>query len=183
MSYMTVETTNLIGCVCYSLQDDANNIQNGAIVGKGDLVEGEKSIYKAIEDVTNGMYLVANPAWSYNNNSVTDQNEENFVNVKGVPFRAYKLMEDKKYKIGNLPADTTFAKGEFVKYDFSSGKYVKDSISKSGLKVVDVEEIGFPYCVGSYGVQITGDSTNKYGYAVDTRNTKYTIEVVPVAAE
>lgn len=179
-SYMTVETTNLIGCSCYSLQDDANDIQNGAIVGKGDLVDGEMSVYKAIADVKDGMYLVANPAWSYDE-SATAQNEENFVNVKGVPFRVYELKKDKKFKIGNLPADTTFEKGDYVKYE--SGKYAKDETKKSGLKVVAVEEIGFPYCVGSYGVKVTGDSTNEYGYAIDTRNTKYTIEVVPVAAE
>lgn len=180
MSYMTVETTNLIGCVCYSLQDDVNDIQNGAIVGKGDLVDDEMSVYKAIADVKNGMYLVANPAWSYDE-SATAQNEENFVNVKGVPFRVYELKKDKKFKIGNLPADTTFEKGDYVKYE--SGKYTKDETQKSGLKVVAVEEIGFPYCVGSYGVKVIGDGANEYGYAIDTRNTKYTIEVVPVAAE
>lgn len=176
-NYMTVETTNVIGCVCYSFQDDKNDIQNGAIVGKGDLVEGETSIYIATTAVSaNNMYLVANPAWSYNDNSATDQNEENFINVKGVPFRVYELKKDKKFKIGNLPAETKFKKGDYVKYN--DGKYEKDESLKSGLKVVAVEEVGFPYCVGSYGVKITGDGENKYGYAVDTRNTKYTIEVV-----
>ena len=183
MSYMTVETTNLYGSSCFSLQDDTKDIQNGAIVGKGDLVEGEKSIYKVTSDVSGGMYLVANPAWSYNDNSVTDQNEENYINVAGVPFRVYDLKVNSKYKIGNLPSSVTISKGDFIKYDYASGEYAVDSTGKSGLKVVDVEEIGFPYCIGSYGVQVTGDSANKYGYAIDTRNTKYTIEVVPVAAD
>ena len=42
-TYMTVETTNLNGCSCFSLQSDAD-VENGAIVGKGDLVTGEKSV-------------------------------------------------------------------------------------------------------------------------------------------
>lgn len=173
-SYMTVETTALHGCTCFSLQSDSD-IQNGAIVGKGDLVTGEKSVYAALETYTDdAMYLVANPAWSYKNGSLTDQNEENFINKAGVAFKVYELKKDRKYKIGNVPATVTLEKGDFV--EFKDGTYAKaDSDTK--LKVVDVEDIGFPYCIGSAGVVITGDSKNEYGYAVDTRNVKYTIEV------
>lgn len=172
-NYMTVETTNLEGCANFSLQS-TSDIQNGAIVGKGDLVTGEKSVYTALDDYTDGMYLVANPAWSYNDNSATDQNEENFINKAGVPFRVYELKKDRKYKIGNVPATITLEKGDFV--EFKDGAYAK-AATDTKLKVVDVEEIGFPYCIGSAGVAITGDSTNEYGYAIDTRVVKYTIEV------
>ena len=47
----------------------------------------------------------------------------------------------------------------------------------SGLKVVAVEEVGFPYCIGSIGAQVVGDSGNEYGYATGAKTTKYTIEV------
>lgn len=173
-NYMTVETTNLIGCVCYSLQSESD-IQNGAIVGKGDLVEGERSIYKALDDYTDGMYLVANPAWSYDDSCVTNQNEENFINVAGVPFKVYELKKDKKYTIGNVPSDITLEKGDYV--EFTGGAYAKAS-GTSELIVEDVIEQGFPYCIGSAGVQLTGDSTNKYGYALDTSTKKYVIRVV-----
>ena len=172
-SYMTVETTALHGCTCFSLQSDSD-VQNGAIVGKGDLVTGEKSVYTALDDYSGGMYLVANPAWSYKDSSSTDQNEENFINKAGVAFRVYELKKDRKFKIGNVPATVTLAKGDFVEY--KDGAYAK-ATADTKLKVVDVEEIGFPYCIGSAGVVITGDSTNEYGYAIDTRNVKYTIEV------
>lgn len=170
-SYMTVETTALHGCTCFSLQSTAD-VQNGAIVGKGDLVDGEKSVYVALDDYSGGMYLVANPAWSYKDSSLTDQNEENFINKAGIAFRVYELKKDRKFKIGNVAG--TFEKGDFV--EFADGAYAKSDTATS-LKVVDVEEIGFPYCVGSAGVAITGDDTNEYGYAIDTRNVKYTIEV------
>lgn len=172
-NYMTVETTFLDGCANFSLQS-TSDIQNGAIVGKGDLVTDEKSVYTALDDYTDGMYLVANPVWSYKDGSVTDQNEENFINKAGVSFRAYELKKDRKFKIGNVPATVTLAKGDFV--EFKDGAYAKAS-ADTKLKVIDVEEIGFPYCIGSAGVTITGDSANKYGYSIDTRVIKYTIEV------
>lgn len=174
MSYMTVETTNLIGCVCYDLQS-TGDVQNGAIVGKGDLVTGEKSVYTALEDYSDGMYLVAQSAWSYNDNSATDQNEENFINKANVPFRVYELKKDKKFKIGNVPSTITLAKGDFV--EFTNGAYAK-AAADTNLKVVDVEEVGFPYCIGSAGVVVTGDASNTYGSAIDTRVVKYTIQVM-----
>lgn len=173
MNYMTVETTNLHGCACFSFQA-TTDIQNGAIVGKGDLVIGENSIYNSLDDYTNGMYLVANPAWSYNDNSLTDQNEEKFINKAGTPFRVYELKKNRKFKIGNLPLSVTLEKGDFI--EFKDGSYAK-AASDTKLKVIDIEEIGFPYCIGAAGVAITGDTSNQYGYAIDTRVTKYTIEV------
>lgn len=35
--FMTVETTNVYGCPCFSLQS-TTDVQNGAVVGKGDLL-------------------------------------------------------------------------------------------------------------------------------------------------
>ena len=172
MSYMVCETTNLSGAKIVSLQA-TKDLQNGSIVGKGDLVTGEKSVYTALDATTDGKYLVANPAWSYDNNRVTDQNEENYINKEGIAFRAYRLEKDMKYKIYGI--EETFAKDDEVEYDAASGKYQKGS--DTGLKVVDVEEVGFPYCIGSIGAKVVGDSDNKYGYATGAKTTKYTIEV------
>ena len=171
-TYMTVETTNLTGSVCFSMQSE-EDIQNGAIVGKGDLISGENSIYAAISDYTDGMYLVANPAWNYDDSRLTNQNEENYINKSNIPFRTYRLEKDMKFKIGN--ADIEFEKGDFIEY--KDGAYAKAS-GTSSLKVVEIEESGFPYFVGSYGVKVTGDTTNEYGYALNTRRKKYTIQVM-----
>lgn len=167
--YRVAESTNVIGARIFSLQS-TKDIQNGALVGKGDLVTGEKEVYSAIDDITNGAYLVLNPAWSYTNNSATDQNEENYINKAGIAFRAYRLDKDMKFKIANV--SEKFNKGDFVKYNATDDKFEVDA-SGDTYKVVDVEEIGFPYVVGSYGVK-QGDS----GYVVNTKTTKYTIEVV-----
>ena len=174
MSYMVVETTLVDGARLFSLQS-TKDLQNGAIVGKGDLVTGEREIYNALDDVTDGKYLVANPAWSYDDSRLVNQNEENYINKKGIAFRAYRLEKDMKYKISNI--DETFSVGDYVKYNATAGKYEKDSSNASGLKVVAVEEVGFPYCIGSIGAKVVGDSGNEYGYATGAKTTKYTIEV------
>ena len=174
MSYMVVETTLVDGARLFSLQS-TKDLQNGAVVGKGDLVTGEREIYNAIDEVTGGKYLVANPAFSYDDSRLVNQNEENYINKKGIAFRAYRLEKDMKYKIYNI--DETFSVGDYVKYNATAGKYEKDSSNASGLKVVAVEEVGFPYCIGSIGAKVVGDSGNEYGYATGAKTTKYTIEV------
>lgn len=173
MSYMTVETTLVDGARLFSLQS-TKDVQNGAIVGKGELVTGEREIYNAIDDVTGGMYLVANPAWSYDDSRLVNQNEENFINKAGIPYRVYRLEKDMKFKVTGVA--TTFAVGDEVKYDPTTETYVAGT--DTGLKVVAVEEVGFPYCIGSIGTQVVGDTGNEYGYATGAKTTKYTIEVM-----
>ena len=139
------------------------------------LTKLKREIYNAIDEVTDGKYLVANPAFSYDDSRLVNQNEENYINKKGIAFRAYRLEKDMKYKIYNV--DETFSVGDYVKYNATAGKYEKDSSNASGLKVVAVEEVGFPYCIGSIGAKVVGDSGNEYGYATGAKTTKYTIEV------
>lgn len=168
--FMVVETTFVPRSVCFSMQSDTD-VENGAIVGKGDLVDGETSIYEAETDYSAGMYLVAHPAWNYEVYRSTDLNEENYINKAGVPFRTYRLEKDMKYKVYNIDIDTPFVVGDGVK--FEGGKYVKDEGGSPKLKVVAVEDFGFPFCVGSGGT-LNGD----YGYAVGEVMKKYTIQVV-----
>ena len=117
------------------------------------------------------MYLVAHPAWSYDTSRMVNQNEENFINKAGIPFRTYRLEKDMKFKVYNIDVTTPFEIGDGVK--FESGKYVKDEGGSPKLKVVNVEDFGFPFCVGSQGTQ-----NGNFGYAVGEQMKKYTIEVV-----
>lgn len=171
-NFMVAESTNLTGARIFSLQA-TKDIQNGAIVGKGDLVTGMDQIYTTLDDYKDGMYLALNPAWSYENGTIK-QNEENYVNKADKPFRAYRLEKDMKYKVSNIAE--TFEVGDVVKYDATTGKYAKDEAGS--LKVVYVEEQGFPYCIGSAGVTVTGDTNNEYGKALGAKTIKYTIEVI-----
>lgn len=172
-NFMVAESTNLTGARIFSLQA-TKNIQNGAIVGKGDLVTGEDQIYTALDDYTGGMYLVLNPAWSYDDSRTVNQNEENYVNKANIPFRTYRLEKDMKYKIYNIAE--TFEVGDVVKYDSATGKYTKDP--DGSLRVETIEETGFPYCIGSAGVTLTGDTNNEYGSVIGAKTTKYVIRVI-----
>ena len=131
------------------------------------------SAYLTANFSPNFKYLVANPAWSYDDNRLVNQNEENYVNKAGVPYRVYRLEKDMKFKVSNIEA--TFAVGDEVEYDTTTETYVAGT--DTGLKVVAVEEVGFPYCIGSIGAQVIGDTGNEYGYATGAKTTKYTIEV------
>lgn len=172
-NFMVAESTNLTGARIFSLQA-TKDIQNGAIVGKGDLVSGEDQIYTALDDYTDGMYLVLNPAWSYDDSRMVNQNEENYVNKADKPFRAYRLEKDMKYKVYNI--EETFEVGDVVKYDAATGKYAKDD--DGSLKVERIEENGFPYCIGSYGVTVAGDTNNEYGHTIGAKTIKYVIRVI-----
>ena len=116
------------------------------------------------------MYLVANPAWVYETYKATDKNEESFINKANIAFRAYRLEKDMKYKISNIAGNADLAVGDFVEY--KDGAYAKaDEDTK--LKVVAVEELGFPYCIGSAGTK-----NADYGHSIGESTKKYTIEVV-----
>ncbi len=188
-NYNVVETTNLYGSKCLSFQANTD-IENGMLVAKGDLVTGEVDIYTAsVPTTSDEVYLVANPAWSYDDNRATDQNEENYINKAGVPFRVYQLKKDNKFKtystgITPIDEDTAVAVGQYITVDGSTNKpkavATKPTTGFVG-KVINVEEIGFPYCVGSLGKNVilgSGDNAVSMGYAVDTRVTKVTIEVI-----
>ncbi len=172
-SFMVAESTNLTGARIFSLQA-TKDIQNGAIVGKGELLSGESQIYEALDAVTDGMYLALNPAWSYDDSRKVNQNEENYMNRANAPFRAYRLEKDMKYKIYNIAE--TFEVGDVIKYDPATGKYAKDT--DGSLKVEAIEETGFPFCVGSYGVTVAGDTNNEYGYTIGAKTVKYVIRVI-----
>lgn len=194
-NYNVVETTNVWGAKCLSFQA-TSDIENGMLVAKGDLITGETDIYTAAVPTTSDeVYLVANPAWSYNDNRATDQNEENYINKAGVPFRGYQLKKDNKFKTystaitpitsGSDESTTTaVAVGQYITVDGTTNKPKAVSTKPtSGFigKVIAVEEIGFPYCVGSLGQNVvigSGDTVVTMGYSVDTRVTKVTIEVI-----
>lgn len=184
MAYNVVETTNMYGSKCLSFQA-TEDIENGFLVAKGDLVTGEKEIYTVSAPTTSDeVYLVANPAWSYDD-FATAQNEENFINKAGVAFRGYQLKKDNKFKVYStgITAEKELKVGQFITVDGSTYKpKAVDEKPETGFvgKIVDIEEFGFPYCVGSLGklVEIGSEPKESMGHAVDTRVTKVTIEVV-----
>jgi len=181
-NYNVVETTNMYGSKCFSFQA-TTDIENGFLITKGDLISGEKEIYVAkVPTDTDEVYLVTNPAWSYDDYKATDQNEENFINKAGISFRGRQLKKDNKFTVYNtgIASDVTIAKDQYITVDGTTHKpKAVDVAPATGFlgKIVLIEEIGFPYCIGSIGQPVINGS-DSMGYAADTRVTKVTIEVI-----
>ena len=131
MAYGVVHTTNLHGCDIYNFQSK-KDIENGSLITMGDLVDGERNIYTANLPATDSLatapvYLVANPAWDYDDCKTENQNEKNYINKAGVAFRGYELKPHKRFKITSysidpINEDTALAVGQFVGLQNGSGK-------------------------------------------------------------
>ena len=166
MAYGVVHTTNLSGCDNYSFQYTAD-IENGALVAKGDLIEGERQIYAAVLDAKEPAYLVAHPAWNYDDSTYAKKQEDAYINEAGKAFRVYELKANKKFAITSY----SIVGGETVKVGdelgvTAAGK-LSNAVTDSALivKVTAIDTYGFPYAVGSAGT-------------VDTTVKMVTVEVV-----
>ena len=166
MAYGVVHTTNLSGCDNYSFQYTAD-IENGALVAKGALVEGERQIYTAVLDAKEPAYLVANPAWNYDDSTYAKKQEDAYINKAGKAFRVYELKANKKFAITSY----SIVGGDDVKIGDELGVTAAGKLSKAVadsaliVKVTAIDNYGFAYAVGSAGT-------------VDTTVKMITVEVV-----
>ena len=153
--------------------DDVINAKNNIKV-----INGERSLYlstktqmKLFDGVAVLYYVTYEDIEKINEYSVGKpcsliSNENNSI--------VYGIVKNVAFDKARKKLTVCFADYVIDLYDDELGTY---DVTIGNDIIVDVEEIGFPYCIGSAGVKITGDSTNKYGYAIDTRVVKYTIEV------
>ena len=166
MAYGVVHTTNLSGCDNYSFQYTAD-IENGALVAKGALVEGERQIYTAVLDAKEPAYLVANPAWNYDDSTYAKKQEDAYINKAGKAFRVYELKANKKFAITSY----SIVGGDDVAIGDELGVTAAGKLSKAVtdsaliVKVTAIDNYGFAYAVGSAGT-------------VDTTVKMVTVEVV-----
>ncbi len=164
-----VETSFLEGCICRSFISD-REIDNGTLISKGDLEENEREIYKAEFNVKKPAYLVADPKGGAEDDTYEKKYDEAFhTNEACVPFRGYKLMKDRRYRVTSDITAETLAEGDFVIAD-EDGKLKKaasaDNPGNAFVGVIrKVDSNGFGYHIGSAGV-------------VSTAVTKYLVEVL-----
>lgn len=183
MSYGIVESTECSGRL-FSFQS-TTDMENGAVVKMGALQTGEADIYVGdVPAVGDRVFLVDNPAWSYEREYATYQNEDNFINKAGIPYRVRELKVLDKFKVTDysiapIDDDTALAVGQLVVVDGTTNKLKavasSTTVTTYGFvgEIEAIETLGFPYCVGSLG---TSDST--YGYNVSTAKTRVKIKVV-----
>lgn len=190
MAYGVVHTTNLSGCDCYSFMNADSDIENGSLVTKGDLVEGERDIYQCAAPATatlgtSPVFLVANPAWNYDDCSVINQNEDNYINKAGKPFRVYELKPNKRYRVSVGMLTGTVAAGSYVGLSNGSFKGAVTTSAPTGSafvgKIISIDSIGFDYAVGSAGIT-SGSGKTATGGVVQNTQKFALIEVVQNSA-
>ena len=146
------------------------DIDNGYLVSKGALATGEREIYNVTFDTTAPAFLVANPAWDYDDNTYIKKYDESiYTNKAGVSFRVYELRPYDRFEVSGDAVDTTLTVGDTVGMG-ATGLITKDATSKFQGKVIGVNQTGFVYSVGTYGNGTNG--------TLNTTNTFYLIEVV-----
>lgn len=157
--YGVVETTKITE-PCFDFKA-VKDIENGSVVKKGDIVTGEKAIYTAeIPAVTDEVYLVANPAWSYDDSRIVNQNEDAFINVAGKAFRGYAMKKDNLFAVldYSISDADAIAVGDYIGVDGTTFKLkdlgaVAPDFKTVGFvgKVIEVQNYGFAYCTGTAG--------------------------------
>lgn len=186
MSYGVVHTSNLSGCDCYSFINTSTDIENGSLVTKGDLLDSERDIYECAAPATDTLgslpvYLVANPAWNYDDSRAINQNEEEYINTKGKAFRVYELKPNKRYRVSANMLTGTVKEGAFIGLADGSYKGTITEIAPSNSafvgKILKVDPIGFDYAVGSSGVS-SGLGESATGGVIPNTQKFVLIEVV-----
>lgn len=183
--YGIVESTKLTE-PCFDFESTVD-VENGMLVVKGDLVEGERMVYEggfpsAAQLATEKLYLVANPAWNYDTSSTINQNEEEYINKAGRAYRVYALKDTNRFKVTDYTIDpidsnTPIAEGQFVVAQADKGKMKAVAATPTGVafygKVIAIDQSGFPFAIGSAGTPM-----GEYGYALNGVMNKVLVEVV-----
>lgn len=127
--YGVVETTFGYPSRNFSMMNDTEDLENGALVHKGELIPDatdpfanyvyEATIPTAASIATDKVYLVAHPAWEYDRMSSVCHNEEFFTNEAGKIVRTYELIPENKFAITDYSIDpistaTPVEVGQFV---------------------------------------------------------------------
>lgn len=161
--YGTVETTKVSGR-CYSFQS-TEDVENGSLVMRGALLDSEQEIYAAVTPAADALasspvFLVANPAWTYDDNTVADKNEDNYINPKDHAFRVYELRAMDRFVVSDnmidaIDTDTAPAKGQYVGLQAGSAKMKASAAAPTGSafvgQIIDVASTGFAFAVGQAG--------------------------------
>ena len=163
------ESTNITGRN-YSFVS-AVDLENGMLVHKGELVPGSKDVYEALIPTSatindEPVFMVGNPAWSYDTSSVVNQNEDNYIVKAGTVFRVYGLKVTDKFGIADYGIEGTPVVGQYVGLQAGSAKPIAAASAPATAfvgRVIQEVDMGFEYHVGQH---------------VDNRTKKIRIEVV-----
>lgn len=154
------ESTRLQGARNVSMQA-TEDVDNGSIVARGELVTGEKDVYVAKKPTTTDkVYFVGHPVYGYDERTLEERNEDNYTNVKGTAFRTYSVeADDHKVTVNDVMVKQETG-GQPIKagqYVVADGTYVMQAVIENptathgfvGL-IEEVRNEGFEYFGGQY---------------------------------
>lgn len=128
-----LELSRVLGHYVESIKADKVT-ENGALVGKGKLVEGEDRLYEAVEATADNCFLVSTPEVHFENSSKS----WDYTNKKGEVMRAHQLeigdtvtVEQAVHNTGLNAGDAlTVTGGKFAK---GEGNFVLDRVVTLGI--------------------------------------------------
>ena len=148
------------------------DIDNGTFGYMDELAEGFSHVYNFKAGTKEGKQVVMahNPEWTEDTSNRLNQRKDKFVNVAGVPFRAFELTEGDEFALSNEGFVGTPEIGKYVSID-DNGKLAIADAPVDGA--VMVGKIMRKRQVGS--TLVTG--VREYGYA----RMMYTVKVETLA--
>jgi hypothetical protein len=170
--YGIAETTRVTG-KCFDFIFTAP-IENGSVVAKGTLVTGERNIYNAtVPTVGSEIFLVANPAWNYDDSSLLLKNEDQYINPANRPFRVYGLLDINHDRFAVLDYSITPAQSGGEDVDPAIGDYIgvdgttmklknlgttAPTVATTGFigKIIEIEDLTYQRITGTAGTIIMG---------------------------
>lgn len=122
-----INLDNVRGVKTFSVLAD-KEYENGAIIGLGDLVEGEYNLYQAVPATDDNLYLITTPEVHRDSNS----SSIDFVNKEGSHMRVHQLEKGDIFTVETAVQPVTAEAGQKLS---ASGNAFADA-SDGGVAVV-----------------------------------------------
>ena len=154
----TFESTHVTGRNFSFVSD--RDLENGMLVHRGELVEEMQGneVYRAVVPTAQSIsanepvYVIGNPAWSYDTSSIVNQNEDQYYIPAGKVFRVYSLNVSDKFGIADYGIEGgDIAVGEFIGLLAGNAKPERSvAMPANGFaaRVIDIRDMGHMYWVG-----------------------------------
>ena len=156
------------------------DLENGMFVHRGEIVDNVQGneVYQAIVPTAASInrnepvYVIGNPAWSYDESSIINQNEDKYFIPAGKIFRVYALNVSDRFGIADYGIEGYGVEGNEVEvghYISLLADSVKPERSTSlpangfAARVIEIRDMGHEYWVGQ---------------KIDQRTRKVRVEVV-----
>lgn len=129
-----INLDNVRGVKTFSVLAD-KEYENGAIVGLGDLVDGEYNLYKAVPATDDNLYLITTP--EVHRDSKSDSLD--FVNKTGSHMRVHQLEKGDVFTVETAVHGVTATAGQKLS---ASGNAFADAVSEEVAVVLEPNKLG-----------------------------------------